>query len=199
MSPKVGMTPVRREQIVRATVRCLARHGYPALTMKTVAREAGVSQGILHYYFRDKRDILTAALRAVTAAVDRRVAVAQARSTRDPLARLGALVRACLAVAVEEREVWIVFIEYWGRMMHDPELSAINAEVYARARTAIGGVVREGIRGGVFRRVGEAEAAAVILGLVDGVSLQITFDPQAFTTKAATRFCEDAIRRYLAP
>ena len=55
LSPKVGMRPVRREQIVRATIRCLARDGYTRLTMKKVAREAGVSQGILHYYFADKR------------------------------------------------------------------------------------------------------------------------------------------------
>lgn len=48
MSPKVGMGPMRREQIVRATVRCLAREGYTRLTMRMVAREAGVSQGILH-------------------------------------------------------------------------------------------------------------------------------------------------------
>ena len=34
------MGPVRREQIVRATVRCLAREGYTRLTMKMVAREA---------------------------------------------------------------------------------------------------------------------------------------------------------------
>ena len=41
MSPKVGMGPVRREQIVRATVRCLAREGYTRLTMKKVARRRG--------------------------------------------------------------------------------------------------------------------------------------------------------------
>jgi hypothetical protein len=38
----------------------------------------------------------------------------------------------------------------------------------------------------------------VILGLVDGVALQITFDPQAFPVSAARRFCEDALLRYLA-
>ena len=72
MSPKVGMGPVRREQIVRATIRCLAREGYTRLTMKKVAREAGVSQGILHYYFEDKRAMLAATLEVVTRDLDRR-------------------------------------------------------------------------------------------------------------------------------
>src|SRR5881628_2519191 len=83
MSPKVGVAPLRREQIVRATIRCLARDGYAGLTMKKVARTAGVSQGILHYYFADKRAILVAALEMVMADLDRRVAAAQARGARS--------------------------------------------------------------------------------------------------------------------
>src|SRR5882672_10845490 len=131
MSPKRGVAPIRRTTIVRATIRCLARDGYTGLTMKKVAREAGVSQGILHYYFADKRAILVAALETVTADLDRRVAAAQSRGGKDARARLRAL-------------------------------------------------------------------AAVSLGLVDGVSLQLAFDPTAFSLAEATRFCTDAVMRYLA-
>src|SRR5207302_7545468 len=180
MSPKVGVAPRRREQIVRATIRCLARDGYSGLTMKRVAREAGVSQGILHYYFTDKRAILVAALGTVTTGLDRRVAAAQSRGARDPRARLLALVGACLRLAVEEREFWIVFVEFWGEMMHDRRLRAINAALYERMRRQIGTLIAQGIRAGTFRRVDRLQAAAVILALVDGVSLQLTFDPKAF-------------------
>src|SRR2546428_13912676 len=72
VSPKVGVAPLRREQIVRATIRCLAREGYSGLTMKKVSRQARVSQGILHYYFTDKRSILVAALEGVMVDLDRR-------------------------------------------------------------------------------------------------------------------------------
>ena len=198
MSPKVGMGPVRREQIVRATVRCLARDGYTRLTMKKVARAAGVSQGILHYYFADKRAMLVATLTAVSRDLDRRVAAAQSRATRDPAARLRALVRACLDVAVRQPEVWVVFLEFWGEMMHDRRLREVNAEVYARTRRLIGRLVSEGVTAGHFRAVDPQRAAAVVLGLVDGVSLQLTFDPEAFSVADAARFCDDAIARYLA-
>jgi len=197
MSPMVGVAPRRRAQIVRATIRCLARAGYSGLTMKTVAREAGVSQGILHYYFADKRAILVAALDAVTADLDRRVADAQARGARDARARLRALVTACLRLALEEREFWVVFVEFWGEMMHDARLREINAALYRRMRRQIGALVAEGIRAGTFRRVDTVQAAAVILALLDGVSLQLTFEPQAFSVAAAVRVCEDALLRYL--
>ena len=198
MSPKRGVAPLRRTAIVRATVRCLARDGYTGLTMKKVAREAGVSQGILHYYFADKRAILVAALETVTADLDRRVAAAQSRGGKDARARLRALVAACLRLAVEERAFWVVFVEFWGEMMHDRRLREINASLYERMRRLIGAVVVQGVRVGTFRSIDGRRAAAVILGLVDGVSLQLAFDPTAFSVAEATRFCTDAVMRYLA-
>lgn len=198
MSPKVGVAPVRREQIVRATVRCLARVGYTRLTMKQVAREAAVSQGILHYYFADKRAMLVATLEVIARDLDRRVAAAQSRTGRDPRARLRALVRACLEVAVGRPEYWIVFVEFWGEMLHDRRLRDLNTEVYARTRRLIARLVAEGVRAGRFRVVDPARAAAVVLGLIDGLSLQLTFDPEAFSVAEATRFCDDALGRYLA-
>jgi len=197
MSPRRGVAPLRRAAIVRATIRCLARDGYSGLTMRKVAREAEVSQGILHYYFADKRAILVAALEAVAADLDRRVVAAQDRGPKDARARLLALVEACLRLAVEERAFWTVFVEFWGEMMHDRRLRAINAALYDRTRRLIGAIVAQGVRVGTFRRTDPLRAAAVILGLVDGVSLQLTFDPTAFSVAEATRFCGDAVLRYL--
>jgi len=192
------MGPVRREQIVRATIRCLAREGYTRLTMKKVAREAGVSQGILHYYFADKRTMLAATLEAVTRDLDRRVAAAQSRTGRDARARLRALVRACLEVAVSRPEFWVVFVEFWGEMLHDRRLRDLNTAVYSRTRRLIGRLIAEGVRAGRFRPVDPRRASAVVLGLIDGLSLQLTFDPEAFGVAEAARFCDDALGRYLA-
>jgi AcrR family transcriptional regulator len=197
MTPKLGVAPVRREQIVHATIRCLAREGYAGLTMKKVAREAAVSQGILHYYFDSKRAILVAALDVVMGDLDRRVA-ALSEGARDARARLRAVIRGCLGLAEDSREFWIVFVEFWGEMMHDPELAEINAALYRRLRRTLGGTVALGVREGVFRRVDATEAGAVILALVDGLSLQRTFDPGALSLERATRACEDAVTRYLA-
>lgn len=197
MSPKVGMGPVRREQIVRATVTCLAREGYTRLTMKKVALQAGVSQGILHYYFPDKRAMLAATLEVVTRDLDRRVAAAQSRTGRDPAARLRALVRACLEVAVRRPEFWVVFVEFWGEMLHDRRLRDLNTAVYTRTRRLLARLITEGARAGHFRAVDPTRAAAVVLGLVDGLSLQLTFDPEAFSVAEATRFCAEALDRYL--
>ena len=197
MTPRARVAPVRREQIVQATIRCLARGGYAGLTMKDVAREAGVSQGILHYYFANKRAILVAALDVVMGDLDGRVA-ALSEGARDAPGRLRAVIRSCLGLAEENRQFWVVFVEFWGEMMHDAELAEINAALYQRMRRALGATVAQGARAGVFRRVDPVEAGAVVLALVDGLSLQRTFDPDVLTLERAVRACEEAVTRYLA-
>ena len=196
MTPRVGVAALRREQIVRATIRCLARDGYAGLTMKRVAVAAGLSQGILHYYFADKRAILAAAALRVTADLDRRVA-AEARGARDARGRLRALVRACLTVAARDREFWTVFIEFWGESLHDRALATLNARTYARSRRLIARMIAGGVATGVFRRIDPLAAAAAVLGLLDGLSLQHTFDRRGLPRTEAERLCTDVLWAYL--
>ncbi|GAA4891137.1 TetR/AcrR family transcriptional regulator [Actinomycetospora straminea] len=52
-----------RAEIVRAATRTIARDGLPAVRVRAVAREVGVSHATLHYYFPTKADLVTAVLR----------------------------------------------------------------------------------------------------------------------------------------
>lgn len=196
MSPKLGVAPLRREEIIQATIRCLARDGSSGLRMKNIAREAGVSQAILHYYFTNKRRILTAVLETVTEDLNRRIAKVT-EGTLDARSRLRGVVRGCLGLAEENREFWLVFVTFWGEMMHDTELARFNAAVYRKYRRLLGSVVADGVRANLFRRVDPEEAGTFILAVIDGISLQRTFDTRAFTLERAMRLCQDGIERYL--
>jgi AcrR family transcriptional regulator len=196
MSPRPTVRAERRAAIVRATIRCLARDGYARLTVKRVAAEAGMTPGILHYYFRDKRAILGRAAATVMADLDRRVAL-ETRGVRDARGQLRALLRACLKVATESRDFWTVFIELWGEALHDRELARLNRRTYARARRLLADTIARGAAAGAFRRAAPDEAAAVILALVDGLSLQLTFDPDLMSLGRAVRLAEEALGAYL--
>ena len=196
MSPRPTVRVERRAAIVRATIRCLARDGYARLTMKRVAAEAGMTPGILHYYFRDKRAILGRAAATVMADLDRRVAL-ETRGVRDARGQLRVLLRACLKVATESRDFWTVFIELWGEALHDRELARLNRRTYARARRLLADTVTRGVAAGAFRRAAPDEAAAVILALIDGLSLQLTFYPDLMSLGRAARLAEEALGAYL--
>jgi AcrR family transcriptional regulator len=199
VAPNRIVAPRRRQEISQATLRCLARDGYDRLTMKALAAEAGVSQGILHYYFQDKIAILIAALEAVSAELEQRLAQDQAHASLDAAQRLRAVIETCLTTAVERPEIWRVYLQFWGEMLHDPRLAARNAALYTKMRRQMAGLLTQGIRAGVFRRVNVTQAAAVIVGLMDGVALQLTFDPPALPLNTAVHCCYEAVARYLQP
>jgi AcrR family transcriptional regulator len=55
----------RRALILQEVLRLLARDGIPGVSMRAVAREAGVALGLVHYYFDDKTSLIAASLRQV--------------------------------------------------------------------------------------------------------------------------------------
>ena len=56
----------RRQQLIEATIRCVANRGLAETTISTVAREAGLSQGIINLHFKSKDGLLTATLRYIS-------------------------------------------------------------------------------------------------------------------------------------
>lgn len=57
----------RRAEITRAFARVLAQHGYAGATVIAVAEEAGLSPGLLHHHFKDKREMLLELLNTLVA------------------------------------------------------------------------------------------------------------------------------------
>lgn len=198
MSPYPIVAPQRRAEILDATVRLLARDGLPGLTMKALAKESGFHQGSLHYYFPNKRAILEGAVDRVMRALHQRVA-AKTGDARDPRQRLRAIIKACLGTAEEQSEFWTVLMQFWSAMVYDGHFRSTNAAQYASLRRLIGRIVRAGIHSGDFRPVTPERAGAVILALVDGLSLQRDFDRKALSFPEAVRLCEIAVFRFLAP
>lgn len=52
----------RREQIIEAALRVFAEKGFARATNRDIAREAGITTGLIYYYFKSKEDLLKAAL-----------------------------------------------------------------------------------------------------------------------------------------
>jgi TetR/AcrR family transcriptional repressor of bet genes len=196
MIRKADVAELRTQQIIKATVRCLARDGFSQLTMKRLAAEADVSQGALHYYFKDKRAILAAAAEHVMNDLEAQVA-AEVGGARDARLRLRAMIRACLSVATKEREFWTVFMALWSETLHDDTLAAINRKTYRRARHAIAKVIEIGVAEGQFKISDVAATSALVLAVVDGISLQLTFEKKLMAAASAERMCETLLLGYL--
>ncbi|MDR2838703.1 MAG: TetR family transcriptional regulator, partial [Azonexus sp.] len=63
--PKVGMQPIRRQQLIQATFDVIQNNGLEEATVATVANAAGLSAGIVAHYFGNKDGMLEAAMRQI--------------------------------------------------------------------------------------------------------------------------------------
>ncbi len=59
-----------REKILQAALTVLSRDGYENASIKEIAEEAGVAQGLVHYYFKSKQQLVVAVLFAVCEQMD---------------------------------------------------------------------------------------------------------------------------------
>jgi TetR/AcrR family transcriptional regulator, transcriptional repressor of bet genes len=142
--PKVGIGPIRREQICRAAASVIAREGLAGSTMRMVAAEAGVSTGMLNHYFANREDLLTQSLMFVSERHQKRL-----RAAIDGVpagqGRLTALLDSAIAPAEEVTETWLVWINVFGEAIRLPELRhAVDLRTrswYGLIDTALEGMV----------------------------------------------------------
>jgi AcrR family transcriptional regulator len=157
MRPSVQ--PERREQLIAAAARVIARSGYDAATVRDVAREAGVSTGVIAYYFEGKDDLFAHVLRAASLAFRERLAHAREAAV-TPRDRLLALAEAATPSDDEAIRAHALWIDFWARAARDPALAGLTVRLYDGWRREIAEVVRDGQRAGAFRRDADPEAFA---------------------------------------
>ena len=63
----------RRQQIVQAATKLFSKQGYYSTTIQQIAREAGISVGLIYQYFRDKDDVLFLTLKLVLESYEKEI------------------------------------------------------------------------------------------------------------------------------
>ena len=124
--PKLGMEPIRREQICRAAARVISEQGFAGTTMRMVADEAGVSTGMLNHYFANRMEMLEETLLFVSTRQQER----EARSMEgiEPgERRLRSLIGSALPSDQESNEAWRVWIAAHGASVRLPQLRRLMA------------------------------------------------------------------------
>ena len=64
--PRPSNTKERRLQVTKAFMTLLARQGYDGTSISSIASEAGLTQGLIHYHFKNKEEILLSVLEYIS-------------------------------------------------------------------------------------------------------------------------------------
>jgi AcrR family transcriptional regulator len=174
----------KAQRIVEAMRVTVGRHGAAGATFDRVAREAGVSRGLLHYYFGTKERLLAETVRHDAAM---RMAQLEERLSRaDSVdAIVEALVTQLQDFVHEDRDHQAVLYEMFSASRRNEEIRDQLARLYAGVRAHVARLLSEKAEAGVVQLRAEPEAvAAVLFALGDGFELQFVSDP-AWDSSAA--------------
>lgn len=196
--PGSRIIPNRRTSVLLAARRCLAREGLDRLTMRMIAREAGVSLGTVTYYFRSKEDLLTAVLFNVAEQFDRSIEDS-CPGEADPYKKLLAYVANSLPVDQLMRELWLVWLEFWNRASRTPELSPLHYELYGRWRREVAGILEAGIDAGHFRQHDTELFAKMLLAVIDGLAVNAVVGDPEVSSDEMSKVCLAVIEPLLVP
>lgn len=158
----------RREEILLAATRCVAREGFHKTTMAHVIAESGLSAGAVYGYFRGKNDLIRAiAERSIGQVAHLLHGLAESPERVGPLDAVAVFLRQIDALASESarpgRDVFKVGIQAWAEAARDPEIHALAAEQMGAVRSALADVVRRAQHDGTMGSQADPDAVAQVL------------------------------------
>jgi AcrR family transcriptional regulator len=167
----------KAKRIVDAMRDSVARRGAAGSTFEHVAREAGVSRGLLHYYFGTKERLLVEVVRRDS---ELRVArldemLGEAKSVDDVL---DVLVSSLTDLIENEPSFFLLIYELFSAGRRNPEIQEEVGKLFAHTRTHVADVLRAKEQEGVLSLRFDADAVvSILLALGDGFALQALSDP----------------------
>lgn len=191
--PKVGMQPIRRRQLIDATLNAINEVGMHDATIAQIARRAGVSAGIISHYFRDKNGLLEATMRDITAQLRHAVlSRLQRLADASPEARLRAIVDGNFDDSQIHSAATKAWLAFWASSMHQPGLGRLQQISHRRLLSTL--VVE------FHRALPHAQARLAGYGLVamiDGLWLRAALSGEPFNLEAARTLTTQFIRQQL--
>lgn len=168
----------KAKRIVEAMRKSVAERGAAGSTFEHVAREAGVSRGLLHYYFGTKERLLVEVVRRDAELridwLDQQLS--RAKSADDVL---NVLVASLLDTIENDPAFFLLLYELFSAGRRNPDIQRELGQLFERTRSHVADVLRAKDAEGVLSLRFDADAVVAILFAVgDGFALQALSGPE---------------------
>ena len=169
----------RREQIIDAAMHVFAQKGYSNATNKDIAREAGITPGLIYYYFESKEALLYAILEARSPLKLMASFPPQALEL-PPEQFFPMLMRQVLAIVEGDDMIGLLRVMI-PELLHNPAMFALPVSLFPRLFGFLGNYVEAKIASGEIRPLDGSLVVQTLVGSVMGFVLrrQLLHDPLA--------------------
>ena len=183
---KSDIINLRRSQLTRAAYKVVGQKGYYEFTIRDIAREAGLSTGLVHYYFKNKEDLLLNLLKEInknmTAILNRSIS-----TSSDPREKLNIFMTQAFDLVKNEKDYFYIVIDFWTQVNTNERMKRANIKLFKSYRDECARIIREGIDKGVFARVEVEYTSSVIISIIQGLIIQYVIDTHAFDYEDYTK------------
>ncbi len=132
--PKLGMEPIRKAALVKATIVEIGKTGNLDVTVGQIARRAGMSSALAHHYFGGKEAMFLAAMRHILTLYGAEVRGALAMC-QTPQARLDAILVSSFTPTNFRREVVGAWLNFYVLAQSVPEARRLLGIYQRRLRS----------------------------------------------------------------
>jgi AcrR family transcriptional regulator len=176
---KSDIINLRRAQLTRAAYKVVGQKGYYDFTIRDIAREAGLSTGLVHYYFKNKEDLLLNLLKEINR--NMLIILNKAISTsEDPKEKLNIFMTQAFNLVKDEKDYFYIVIDFWTQVNKNDRMKRANTKLFKSYRDEISKILKEGIEKGVFMKMDVDYTSAVIISIIQGMIIQYVIDTSAF-------------------
>lgn len=178
-----------------------ARQGVHDFKMIDIANAAGVGKGTLYEYFTDKEDLVCGCFDLF---LDDYANYLSSRLSpvSDPKQKLETMIKASFEFFVQNHENLDIMFDFWAasvRFKEDHPLLSGGTEGYSHVIDEVSGMIKEGVKKGIFRPVDPKLAASMLLALLDGLCLQsvmglIKLNARGLPQKISRMFLEGILK-----
>ena len=183
----------RRRQLIDATMKCIARKGMSNTSIGDVAKEAGLSQGIVNLHFESKDNLLTETLRTLANEYREQFDKALEQGGPRPADALLSLLQMDLRPKLLDRQKLAIWFAFWGEVKSRPTYRKICDEYDRYYDGVVERLCAEIIEDGGYTNVTAAAAAEALMSMTNGLWLSCLVSPQDWNRQTAM----DAIMSYL--
>jgi TetR/AcrR family transcriptional repressor of bet genes len=169
---------VRRQQLIDATMKCIARKGMGSTTLSDVAREAGLSQGIVNLHFESKDNLLRETLSTLVNEYKEQFEKTLGRAGPRPADKLLALMELDLRPSICDRRKLAVWFAFWGEVKSRPTYQRMCDERDRYYDDVVVGLCQDLIADGDYHDIDAAAAAKAMMSMTNGLWLSCLISPQ---------------------
>jgi transcriptional repressor BetI len=179
----------RQLQLIEATIATIGRRGYAATTLSHVASAAGMSPGIVNFYFRTKEQLLAATLEFIAGEYETSWRTQLAAAGDSPAAQLEAMIEADFSPGIFTREKMTVWYAFWAEAPNQPLYETLVSELEQRYWSETRGIVDRLIAEGGYKGLDPDAVAHGLNAMIDGLWFDLLIDPNSVTPEQGKAIC----------